>query len=82
MKQYAGIYLLQPLSTCFECPSHPSSGENKTVTATSGTGHSIWAATFLQRGLQATLEDTRNIYRVDAVNKYLHTVSSCWILLI
>jgi len=29
------------LSTCFGCPSHPSSGEHKTVTAASGTGHSI-----------------------------------------
>jgi len=55
MKQYAGIYLLQNNSTCFECPSHPSSGEHKTVTAASGTGHSIWVTTFLQRGLYATL---------------------------
>ena len=41
MQQYAGIYLLQNYSTCFGCPSHPSSGEHKTVTAASGTGHSI-----------------------------------------
>ena len=41
MQQYAGIYLLQNHSTCFGCPSHPSSGEHKTVTAASGTGHSI-----------------------------------------
>ena len=27
-------------STCFGCPSHPSSGVHKTVTAASGTGHS------------------------------------------
>jgi len=38
MQQYAGIYLLQNYSTCFECPSHPSSGVHKTVTAASGTG--------------------------------------------
>ena len=50
MQQYAGIYLLQNHSTCFGCPSHPSSGEHKTVTAASGTGHSIWPTTFLQRG--------------------------------
>ena len=50
MQQYAGIYLLQSYSTCFGCPSHPSSGIHKTVTAASGTGHSIWAMTFLQRG--------------------------------
>jgi hypothetical protein len=41
MQQYAGIYLLQNHSTCFGCPSHPSSGVHKTLTATSGTGHSI-----------------------------------------
>ena len=40
MQQYAGIYLLQNYSTCFGCPSHPSSGERKTVTAGSGTGRS------------------------------------------
>ena len=39
MQQYAGIYLLQNYPTCFACPSHPSSGVHKTVTAASGTGH-------------------------------------------
>jgi len=34
-----GIYLLQNHSTCFVCPSHPSSGVQKTVTAASGTGY-------------------------------------------
>jgi len=58
MQQYAGIYLLQNHSTCFGCPSHTSSGVHKTVTAASGTGHSIWATTFL-RG-NATLEDAQN----------------------
>ena len=51
MQLYAGIYLLQNHSTCFGCPSHPSSGVHKTVTAASGTCHSIWATTFLQHGL-------------------------------
>ena len=51
MQQYAGTYLLQNYSTCFGCPSHPSSGVHKTVTAASGTGHNIWATTFLQCGL-------------------------------
>jgi len=51
MQQYAGIYLLQIYCTCFGCPSHPSSGVHKTVTAASGTGHSNSATTFLQRGL-------------------------------
>ena len=41
MQQNAGIYLLQNHSTCFGCPSNPSSGVRKTVTATSGTGHSM-----------------------------------------
>jgi len=50
MQQHAGIYLLQNYSTCFGCPSHLSSGVHKTLTATSGTGHNIWATTFLQRG--------------------------------
>jgi len=40
MQQYAGIYLLQNHSTPLGCPSHPSSGVNKLVTAASGTDHS------------------------------------------
>jgi len=51
MQQYAGIYLLPNHSTCFGCLSHPLSGVHKTVTAASATGYSIWATTFLQRGL-------------------------------
>jgi len=39
MQQYADIYVLQNYSTCFGCPSHPSSGVHKTVTAVSGAGH-------------------------------------------
>ena len=41
LQQFAAIYLLQNHSSCFGCPSHPSSGVHKTVTAASGTGHSI-----------------------------------------
>jgi len=41
MQQYAGIYLLQNHSIYFGCPSHPLSGVHKSVTAASGTGHSI-----------------------------------------
>jgi len=51
MKQSAGLYVLQNHSKCFRCPSHPSSGEHKTVIAACGTGHSIWATTFVRRGL-------------------------------
>jgi hypothetical protein len=40
MQKYAGIYLLQNHSTYFGCPSHPSSGVHKSVTAAFGTGHS------------------------------------------
>ena len=36
MQQSAGIYLLQNHSTCFGCPSHPSSGVHKTVNAKFG----------------------------------------------
>ena len=39
MQQYAGVYLLKNYSTCFGCPSKPSSGVHQTVTAASGTGH-------------------------------------------
>ena len=41
MQQYSGVYLLQYYSTCFGCPSHPSSREHKILTAASGTSHSI-----------------------------------------
>ena len=51
MQHYAGIYLLQVYSTCFGRPSRPSSGVRRTVTATSGTGHSNGATAVLQRGL-------------------------------
>jgi len=44
MQQYADIYLLLNHSTCFGCPSHPSSGVHKTVIAASGTDHTIWEA--------------------------------------
>jgi hypothetical protein len=46
MPQYAGVYLLQNYSTCFGCLSQPSSGVRQTVTAASGTGHSVRATTF------------------------------------
>jgi Zn-finger protein len=50
MQQYACIYLPQNHSTCFGCPSYPSSRVHKTVTAASGTGHSIWATALHQHG--------------------------------
>ena len=51
MQQYAGVYLLQNYSTCFGCLSDPSSGVYQTLTAAFGTGHSVRATTFRQRGL-------------------------------
>jgi len=39
MQQHASVYLLRNYSTCFGCPSHPSSGVHQTVTAAAGTGH-------------------------------------------
>jgi hypothetical protein len=52
MEEYADTYLLQNHSTCFRCPSHPSSGVHETVTAASARCHSIWVTTFLQRDLK------------------------------
>ena len=46
------LFIAKSLSTCFGCPSHPSSGEHKTVSAASGTGHCIRATAFLQHGLR------------------------------
>ena len=57
IQQYPCVYLLQIYSTCFGCLSHPSSGIHQTVTAASGTGHSVRATTFRQRGLYATLAE-------------------------
>ena len=51
MQQYAGTCLLHIYSSCFGCPSHPSSGAHETVNAASGTGHTNSATTFLQRDL-------------------------------
>ena len=51
MQQYTRVYLLQNYCTCFGCLSHPSSGVHQTVTAAYGTGHSVRATTFRQRGL-------------------------------
>jgi hypothetical protein len=51
MQQYAVYFiLLQGHSTCFGCLPLPSSGVHKTLTAASGTGHNIGAATSFQRG--------------------------------
>ena len=50
LQEYAGVYLLQNCSTSFGCLSHPSSGVHQIVTAPSGTGHSVRAKTFRQRG--------------------------------
>ena len=47
MQLYAGVYLPQSYSTCFGFISHPSSGVHQTVTAASGTGHSVRATTLL-----------------------------------
>jgi len=56
MQQYAVWFiLLQNHSICFGCPTHPSSGVLKTVTAASGTSHNIGTATSLQRGQIGTV---------------------------
>ena len=51
MQQIQVFIYCKSLSTCFGCPSYPSSEEHKRVTAASGTGHSAWATTFLRRDL-------------------------------
>ena len=63
MQQYADIYLLQN-HYIFRVSQHPSSGVLKTVTAASGTGHNIGAATSLQRGQidWSTLDGSRCTY--------------------
>ena len=59
MQQYADIYILLNYSTCFGCPSHPSSGVHKTLVATSGTDHDIWEAeaSFFKRDQLVTFEE-------------------------
>jgi len=92
MQQYADIYLLLNYCTCFGRPSRPSSGVHKTVVAISGTDHTNCEAGFFkcdQIRLRLQLQfyvllvmgvmDARNKYSNLAVNKYLHTVASCWI---
>ena len=74
MQQYAGIYLLQNYSICFGCPSHPSSGLHKTVTAASGT--------VLCSPDDGCDGHPKHVESNFVVNKYLHTAASCWILLI
>ena len=51
MQQMRVFYLLQNYSTCFGCLSYPSPGVKQIATAVSGTGHSVRAKTFRQRGL-------------------------------
>jgi len=53
--------ILQVHSTCFGCPRHPSSGEHKTVTTASGTGHIFCAATSLQHGQARTWPRWREV---------------------
>jgi hypothetical protein len=48
MQHYADIYLLLNYSTCLGHPTCPSSGVYKTVVAASGTGHTVWEASFFK----------------------------------
>jgi len=50
MQQYARYLFTAKLLYMFRVSQHPSSGVQKTVTATSGTGHNTGTATSLQRG--------------------------------
>jgi len=51
MQQYADILFTAKSLYMFRVSQHPSSGVLKTVTAASGTVHSIGTAISLQRGL-------------------------------
>jgi len=60
MQQYADIYLLLNYCTCFGRPSRPSSGVPKTLIAASGTYHTFWGASFLQRDQMVKFEEACN----------------------
>ena len=47
MQEYADIYLPLNYPTCFGRPSRPSSEVHKTVSAASGTDHTVWGLSFL-----------------------------------
>ena len=89
MQQYAGIYLLQNHSTCFGHPSHPSSFLQRGLIGHSG-GRLLLRYNDLYQRLQLKFcvllmmgaMGAQNMQSDFAVNKYLHTVASCWILLI
>jgi len=49
------IFIYCKVLYMFRVSQHPSSGVLKTVTAASGTGHTIGTATPLQRGLIGTV---------------------------
>jgi hypothetical protein len=63
MQQYTDIYLLLNYSTCFGRPSRPSSEVHKTVVAASGTGHTVWGASFLKRDQIRTLQQDVTVCR-------------------
>jgi len=60
MQLHADIYLLLNYSTCFRCPSHPSSGVHKTAVAASGTDHTIREASFFKHHQIRTPDDGCN----------------------
>jgi len=84
MQKYADIYLPQNHSTHFGVTS-PIIRSTKNCNSSFRYRDNIGTATSLQRGLIGTPDDgwcdTRNMKSDFAVNKYLHTVASSWILL-
>ena len=84
----SGIGHSNGATTMFRAYIAPIIRSTKNVTAASGIGHSNGATTYT-RGygyifllLIMGAIDARNMQSKLAVNKYLHTVASCWILLI
>jgi len=67
MLQYADFYLLLNYSTCFGCPSRPSSGVHKNVVAASGTDHTVWGARFLKRHQIRTVLIWSRLRKLDSV---------------
>jgi len=59
----------------FRVSQHPSSGVLKTVTATSGTGHTTGTATFLQHGLIRPRREVAVLLMMGAVTPKTYRVT-------
>jgi len=79
MQQYTDIYLLLNYSTCFGRPSRPSSGVDKTLVASSGTGHTIWEASILIRDqIRTTFEEACSPYSMICIRGCNYSFMYSW----